>query len=350
MQEMQENIPQSEEVVAEPDATPALPPAPPKPNRSPLSILIAVIALLIALASVGAWIYSWWQYQARETKSHEKILQLEKLTKKNQSALSALQTALKNTQQSVQQLNTELEQQNKPKNWLLAAVDNQVKLAALNLRIDNNVTLAQKLLQDADQQLAAANNSALLPVRQALAKDMAALAAAPEVDIPGIIVRLNILKEWVEQFPQTPKIEVKAQPQSNQTLPNTAASQSLSDKSKDFLSRLWQSLKELVVIRHEGAEVAPLLPPNAFAFVVTNIQTQLTLAQWAALHHEEQIYKQSIAQARNWIGRYFAPDDAKVKTAQILLNNLMAVNVNPAIPDLSQSLQAIQKLLVSGVQ
>lgn len=350
MQEMQENTPESETVAAEPSETPALPPVPPKPRRSHSGMLIAVIALLIALASAGAWIYSWWQYQNREIQSHKKIVQLETLATKNDNALAALQTALKNTQQSVQQLNAELEEQNKPKNWLLAEVDNQIKLADLNLRIDNNVSLAQTLLQDADQQLAAANNAALLPVRQALAKDLAALAAAKPVDIPGVIIRLNILKQWVEQLPQTPQIVVKKNPQSNQTLVNAVPAKSFSDKGKDFLARLWQSLKELVVIRNEGAQSPPLLPPTAFAFVVTNIQTQLTLAQWAALHQQELIYKQSIAQARNWIDRYFAPDDAKVKTAQILLNNLTAVNVNPAIPDLSQSLQAIQKLLVSGVQ
>lgn len=350
MQEMQENPPEGETVTPEPGDAPALPPAPPKPKRSPWGILVAVIALLVALASAGASVYSWRQYQAREIQNHEKISQFEKLIATNAKALAELQAAQKTTQQSIYQLNAELEEQNKPKNWLLAEVANQVKLADLNLRVDSNIPLAQKLLQDADQQLAAANNAVLLPVRQALANDMTALAAAPKVDIPGVIIRLNILKQWVEQFPQTPKIVIKQKPQPTQIVANTIPGQSFSDKSKDFLARLWQSLKELVVIRNEGAQSVPLLPPSTFAFVVTNIQTQLSLAQWAALHQQALIYKQSIAQARDWIGRYFAPDDAKVKTAQILLNNLMAVDVNPAIPDLSQSLQAVQKSLVSGVQ
>ncbi len=331
------------------ESAPETPPL--KTRKSTGIILIALLSLIVALACAAGMAYAWLQYQAVQAKTAEKIARLENVASKEQTALAEQRNLLNSTKQALQQLQTQVQQQAKPKDWLLSEVDYLVKLAALNLTVDNNVSLARKLLQAADQQLADSNNSAYWPVRQALADDISTLNTAPQVDLVGIIVRLNTLKQNIEKLPQVPKISNKPeqQPQINSTAVTTVSpTASWSDKAKEIALQVWESLKELVVIRQDGAQLAPLLPPDAFAFVVANIQAQLTMAQWAALHHQRMIYQQSLAQARSWIARYFAADSAQVKAAQGLLNNLLAIDISPASPDLSQSLQAIEKLLQPG--
>lgn len=349
MQEMHENpslsSAESESALPLVDEAEQSPPPPPVKRAScGMVCALAVLALLVALASMAALVYMWQKNHNVQMHLQQELQQLARLQTQANNNLSAQHELLTTAQQSIEKLENQPEA--KPNSWLLAEADYLVKLAALNLNIDRNVALARELLATADRQLAMTNNATYWPARQALGNDMTALNALPTMDLPGIIVRLNTVKTWVEKLPQiTPPVTTTNPSKTPVTTPLAAVT--WQNTAQRLLNNIWQAFKQLIVIRYESTSQpeAPLLPPNALAYVTTNIQTQLTMAQWAALHHQQVIYWQAIDSAKTWISRYYAKNDAAVKAVLAILANLATINVNPNVPDLAQSLQALQALL-----
>jgi len=208
--------------------------------------------------------------------------------------------------------------------------------------LEKNPQIASQILQAADKKIQQLNQISLMPVRQALAADIATLNAVPTVDLAGIVVQINAISAQIEDLPRIQKQDnnlVAVQAPAN-AVPSVSAS--WQSKVKTVISAIGENLRSLVVIKREAPNVVPLLPPDQYIYVITNIQTQLTMAQWAALHQQPQIYKQSLQQANIWIERYFSTDNSAVKAVLQSLQELTRIDVAPKLPDLSQSLQAIE--------
>jgi uroporphyrin-3 C-methyltransferase len=78
--------------------------------------------------------------------------------------------------------------------------------------------------------------------------------------------------------------------------------------------------------------------------VVTNIQSQLTLAEWAVVHRQADIYQQSLLQVDNWLQHYFSIDSPLVQSMLKTTDALKKVSVNPATPIISRSIDALAQL------
>src|SRR6185369_3552008 len=73
----------------------------------------------------------------------------------------------------------------------LLEVEQAITLAGQQLQLAGNVPVAVLALQSADARLARLDRPQYLPLRKALAKDLASLNALPFVDLPGISLRLE---------------------------------------------------------------------------------------------------------------------------------------------------------------
>lgn len=328
---MSENINNSDQIISAP-VVPA-----PKPSRPRRTWILLMVILLIILG-VGAGLF--WQLQ----KINIQNMALEEHMDTLQDAIFL--TAHKQVDQSkkIALLRTDLQRyqsQLTSSGWGLAEAEYLVNSALFNLQIEKNPQVASQILQAADEKIQQLNQVSLLPARQALASDIAALNAVPMVDLPGIIVQINALSNQLETLPRMQKVADNAAAKTmTHPLPATASWQ---DKTKAVLVAIGENLRSLVVIRHEAPNAIPLLPPDQYAYLITNIQTQLTMAQWAALHQQPKIYQQSLQQAKIWITRYFSPDTSAVKAILQRLQELAQVDIAPDLPDLSHSLQAVEQ-------
>ena len=111
------------------------------------------------------------------------------------------------------------------------------------------------------------------------------------------------------------------------------------------LESVGHALKEVVVVRHIEQPVAPLLPPQQQVYLTQNIQLQLSCAQWALLHQQQQVYQQCLAQANGWIAQYFVQSAPATQSVLAALTELRKVDAKPALPDLSQTLEQIRNQL-----
>ena len=320
------------------------PPEPIKPRKSRACLIAFIFILLILVAAaVGAFLF-WKKYQTDQIK-HD--AQVEKEIQKLQGHWVNTQAQLANQSHQVELIQQSLQQFQK-ENWPLAQAQYLVKLAAYNLAFENNPELAAQILKAADAQLQATNDPSLLAVRQAVAADVADLKAVSAVDIGGIITTLNAVSQQVEKLPRiaVPAVQATSRPTTD-VEKKPAASQVSAWKTRlyTFGDDVWQVLRSMVVIHYNKPQAAPLLPPEQYVYVITNIQSQLSLAQWAVLHQQATIYQQSLDQASSWINRYFPASEPAVAAVLKQLQTLRQISVKPELPDLSRSLQAITQAM-----
>lgn len=336
------NSPSPEEIPS--TTTKSSPPSSPNKTRWGIILTVVVLLIIIALAVTGL-IFLWQQYQSAQAQAN--ALQENVWRSENQICINTLEQTRQKTAEQQQLLHAsqqelqqcKLQAQKKMGNWPLIQADNLIKLAAFNLQFNNNFAAASVLLQAADQQLQTDNDSSLWPLRQALAADITAIKAVPKVDVAGILFKLSTLSRQIEQLPQVSPLQPVAK---QHPAAQTAASHSVDWEKKlhELGEKIQDALKTIVVIHYPSSQVAPLLPPDQYVYVITNIQAQIALAQWAVLHQQQKTYQQSLQLAKTWIQRYFDPHNTATVQAMETINNLEANAVNPTVPDINRSLKA----------
>lgn len=321
-------------------------PVTPLANTAPKSARggkpIAILSLLIALIAVACVFYSWRQAHMDTEQAIKQIVSLQQDTSRVKALLAQQQRALQVTMRDMQGVLAQ--NQRKESGLALMEVDYLVKMAAFNLTFENNVALAQQLLNAADQRIQASGDAEFWPLRQVFATDLAALNAVPAVDLPGLIARLGALSHLAEQLPQIPVAVIPVESQEKPAPPNRTTA-TFSQTVQRFLKAAGNALSTMVIITRDEDKFAPsLLTADQRLYIVTNIQSQLTLAQWAAIHRQTAVYQQSLQQIVDWLNRYYAKENPLVQSMLKDMDGLKSIEVNPIVPNIDHSLEAIQTL------
>lgn len=246
------------------------------------------------------------------------------------------QVQLQKTQETIQQL-IQLNQR-KSENWVLAEAEYLIRLANVNLIFEGDIPTTIKLLQTADQQVRSLANPSLITVRRTLANDMMALRAVPSVDKEGLLLRLNALSKQIEMIPVIPT-QVPKQSKSSNDVP----SHSSTSIWRRGLESSLRSLRGIIVIRYHKTPLEPLMNAQQHVYLIQNIQLKLAQAEWAVIHRENGLYQISLQQAKDWVEHYFVQDVHATKSLLTALTMLQRINVNPVLPDISNSLNVIRQ-------
>lgn len=305
------------------------------------------LAYLLALLALGLGGYVWWV--AREDASvlhgdHDKLAQLEvrvgELRRQQQRLVDDLALKGRQLDSLVSRLGRLDETLNAEQRraWLLNEADHYLHLAQQHLQLTRDIAGARTLLDVADRLLAAHGDNRLLPLRQAIARDRLALAAAAAVDVPGLYLRLNAVGDRVAAL-RLPT-EGGARPGADTVLPAPAPA------GESALADGWARLRGLVTVRRHEAPLQPLMSEADRALVRESIRLDLSQAQLGLLRGEPVVYRQSLASARARLGRYFALlPKAELALLQQELAALAAVDIRPALPDLAASITALDALV-----
>jgi len=309
---------------------------------SPLTLL----ALLIAIIAIA---FSGWQWY--NLKNQEK----QGATLANQLNVNLTQThdQLSNQQQSIESLQTNIQHLIKitgasNKTWKLAEAKYLLQLANYSLNFSQNVPLTIKLFQSADQRIASLGDPAMLELRRSLAHNIAALKAVPVIDTTGVVLKIDALSSQVDKLKIVPN-EMK-KPLATPDIKTSANNKSWGKLWQDFTENSWDNLKNVVIIRHLQKPMQPLVSPEQRVFLVANIRWQLARAQWAILHHNQALYKESLLHAENWISNYFTVNSTAKTNILNTITQLNTVNVQPQLPEVTSSLKIIEQLMKQPMQ
>ncbi len=329
----------------EPEVEPARPP------RRGGGVWLALLALLLA-GAVGAGGYYGWRLLDERISGlgatlgplPERIAaggeQLSTLRANLDAQRDALELRDKGLEESIQVLR---EQSGRDQaEWILAEAEYLMLVANHRLRLERDVGSALEALKAADARLRATGDPRLLPTREQLGAEIAALGSVDQPDVAGLAAILAGLADQVEALPLKAQY-VPAEPAAVQ-----AGGGETGGDWREAAGAAWSKLKGLVTVRRTEEAVRPLLPPEQQYFLRQNLRLKIESARLALLRGESAQLGEISAEAAAWIGQYF---DAEAQSSQNMiaeLGRIGATELRPALPDIGGSVAALRQFRQSS--
>lgn len=328
---------------------------------------LAILALLIALGTLVGGYFVWHEVQRQATWQQQVLGQvdsrgqaldqrLQSFKDRLDSDLAAAERSrreLESAQRELSNAQTGLEDalgvlrarvSRSHSDWTLAEVQYLLQVASLRVQLERDVPTAIAALTSADQRLQALADPGFTGVREEIARELAALQGATLPDLPGIGLTLDTLAADVHKLPlKDAQIRASADAQAvDATAPATAESGWM-QTTRQILRNVWEALRSLVVVRRNDVPIGPLLAPEQQFFLYENLRLQLATARLAALQGEAATYRSSLKTAGAWLDTHFDAQAAQVAAARGELERLAALDIRPALPDLSTSLRSLRQ-------
>ncbi|WP_028451491.1 uroporphyrinogen-III C-methyltransferase [Chitinilyticum aquatile] len=216
----------------------------------------------------------------------------------------------------------------------LAEVEQTLAFASQQLQLAGNVNAALTALAAVDQKLAQLNRPELIALRQAIAKDSAALKGLPYLDVVGVSARIDTLTALVDKLPLA--LNERRSVSQAAALPQDAS------WLERFGAEAWHEFTQLIRIRRMDQPDAVLLSPEQAFFLRENIKLRLLDARTALLLRNEDAFRADIVATQRYLDSYF---DAKSPEARQFAEALKALQQQELViqlPSLSASLAATQ--------
>lgn len=322
---------------ATPSSTPSQTPA---SNRSSWAIRFGVLLALGLTACTlggGFMLYQQMQQQllAQDAKNIALQDQLQQALLQPNQRIGQLEQQQLNDAKTYQELTKLAEDQNQlqdrinklaqrsPTHWMASEAEYLVNMAGRKLWLEKDPRTATDLLKSADETIAAMNNPALLPIRKALAKDIAATASIKTTDIDGSVLALDAL---IEQLDKLPLNRTDAETDAPE---DTNITGDLNDWQSN-LGKTWKALtQDFITIRHRTADAPALLAPEQQWYLVENIRHKLLQSQLALYRYDRAAYHQSLMMVRKWIQTYFDTQDHSTAEAIAKIDKLATLELDP---------------------
>ena len=331
-----------------------------KPSSGFLKALtrMLVIVFIIGASSAGWLFWQDWQVKMRNIDSNSAVLSsLESSisSAKNQSQLvieqqhqqhkAALQlgSQLNNIELRVNAQGKRLIELGSTtrSDWLLAEAEYLARLARQRLQTERSVKSPLALLQSVDAILTQIDDPNLLQARGAVAADITSLRLTPNVDREGIYLELQALASSVDKL----LLVELAEPQKSVQQPVEKPVQQKQTVLDEFLT----DLSSLVRVRQRQNPIEPILLPYEERIVRRNMQMIFEQAQLSLLREEQKIYRATLEKAQHYLQRFFQSNPGSQAVNQRIAV-LLDTSITQQIPDVHNSLEAIQALLIMREQ
>jgi len=357
------------------DATPT---QPPPPTRSGGGKALGILALLFAAAAAGVTGYLWYEVQVEQKLSQSRLVsELKDDVNTSKVAVAALEkefdalrerhrdlsaridtqvTARLDAVQSEQEalakrsenLSTSIERvyeemDRSLESWSLEEVEQLLRIANQSLRLSGDVGTAIAGLELADRRLEDIGNPAFLEVRERLAESIAELKSLERVDVAGLALRLSSMAGQVDELPLGQKTQRTIVTGSDDEQPGDVPAGDGADRWLAAGGELLRDLKKLVRIQNIEEPAKPLLTPEQRYFLFSNLRLMLSGAQIAALSKDTATYRDNLDQAASWIREYFDTDHQGVQEFLGTIDEINGAELDPELPDISASLDALQE-------
>ena len=299
----------------------------PEPPQAPAPVIIresggkglAVGALVLSLLALGAGGFLFVQGQNvlknQETAFNQKIDQAAvgesenaQILKENSRKQSELAAALLQIADGQRDNKEQIEAANRAyqellrnrADWLVDETEATLNMAAQQLLLSGNVPVAVTVLENIESRLSRFEQADLLPIKQAVSSDLAALKNQPYLDISGTALRLDRLETAVAGMPLV--LESTLQPGQAEAAPQE-------DPNASWWQRTWNKtlhgLGNLVEVRKLNNGDAMLLAPEQAYFVRENLRLRLLDARIALMQHNGEVFLSDLNNAEATVKQYF---------------------------------------------
>ena len=354
-------------------------------KRTSSGMPIAVLALLVALASVSATAWQWWQdqqaadagaglnesltrLQADQRQLDQSISSIEKRLQsdqavvdpaefsrvsnrqdvmdkqlagiqgrsaEDQASISALQGSIRSLEQRLSATESGLitvaaSSQNSSVELNIAEIDFLLRTASERLSLFSDPAAADLALLAADVQLEALNDPMFLSVRQRIATARQALASIPVLDRVQLTSALTDMQSRIEVLPF--RGETEAAPEVE--LPEDAG--------------WWESFKHtmsgLVTVRRRVPEDQSLLSLADKDYLRQGLWLQLESARLALMRNDADTWNRSLNRVEDTIEKFFRDGASSVQAFLLDIAGLKQVDIASSMPDISAPWNQLRQL------
>lgn len=363
----------SEEDPGKQEAQDTAPPPPPQAKSSGVGWLALLLVLLLAgaLGGAAAWLYP--QVQEREERLADRIAELESGAGREQADLDALadrlgadlERGLAGVASSGSAISNELaarqselderlaaldervsgvaEEQARfnasdRDGWLLAEAEYLLRLANQRLLMAGDAEAARALLTSADKVLKELDDPGLHEARAAVARDLAAVRAIPDVDVEGIYLRIAALSK------QASDLVIFRMPGQGEG-PAEAPAESWRERLEQGYRAALAKLSEYIIIRRRDVPMQALMDPQWEGLVRQNLTMLLEQAQVALLSGNQTLYTESLERAQYWVDQFIDSDEVNARAVARELRQLADERIAVPLPDISHSASALDEYI-----
>lgn len=323
--------------------------------------LVAIAALIVAIA-LALWSWQQWnnhqavltalndlqqdtsqlenRYGDRGSQQNQRLQSLEQTLNAQRELIARQQRQIDHNAREL------LEAGNRTRtDWLLAEAEYLLRIANQRLMIEKDIRGALSALQAADEVLNESDDIGVYPVRQQLAREILALKGITGVDRTGLYLQLEAAIDSIHQLTDQALISERAPGFINRD----SDSNNDADSAPGPLSEAWNAakdtLKQVVVVRRMDEPVKPLLSPDQSAYARLNLQLMLEEAEMAVLRGNQPLFERALNKARTTIENWYDNTNPRVSAISDTLAELADRNVDPDLPDISQSLDLLKQRL-----
>ena len=324
--------------------------------------LVAILALIIAIA-LALWSWQQWNNHQAVMQTLQSLKQdtaqledlygdrgsqqsqrLQSLEEKLASQRELIATQQRQIDHNAREL---LEAGNRTRtDWLLAEAEYLLRIANQRLMIEKDIRGAMSALEAADEVLNESDDIGVYPVRQQLAREILALKGLTGVDRTGLYLTLEAAIDSIHQLTDQALISENAPG----FVVNAAQGESAgTGEEPGAVVQAWNKVKatlmQVVVVRRMDEPVKPLLSPDQSAYARLNLQLMLEEAEMAVLRGNQPLYERALTKARTTIDDWYNASNPRVTALSETLAELAGKNVDPELPDISQSLDLLKERL-----
>jgi uroporphyrin-3 C-methyltransferase len=322
---------------------------------------IALLALAFGVVATGVSGFLWWQYRQfyvsldeADAESRRALEDLRARTRRVEDSLDAVDSESTTQRRALDELDQALElipprlaaldqridavqggSLDARSQWLKAEAEYYLATANAELNIAGRWEGAVTALELADQLLVELGDPALGQVRAAIAGELIALRSVRLPDTEGLAFGLGRLAERIPDLPL------------REDLPdNFASDEAALEDAEPGLGRLWlgmrQALSGILRVERRDETVRPALSEAERSLVRRQLAVELELARVALLRGEQQSFETSLSVASGILRAEFDADAPPVEGALGLLSEMAEIDVAPALPDISRSLNRLR--------
>lgn len=318
--------------------------------------VMPALALLVALSVAGIMAYQWYQDRGTDDALRREVAQrLADMAARDQAAAARadqVTAALREAEIKIGVLESKLAESQGQQialealyqelsrgrdEWVFAQIEQSILLSVQQLQLAANVRAALIGLENAEAQLQRMDQPRYNTLRRALQRDIEKLKMLPLADIYGTVARIDDVIAAIDRLPLAMDARVRSDSAPAETAADLPAWERL-------LREAWSELRQLVRVQRTGAEDPALLPPEQAFFLRENIKLRLVAARVALLSREARSFQADLRAAAAALERHFDINDAAVAATATALRKLQAAQVEVAVPDLAETLDALRRL------
>lgn len=275
------------------------------------------------------------------------LSKLDQTSSKDAEQLAALDQTQQRLQGEMQGLQNRVLDLNdkRPNDWMLAESEYLVRMAGRKLWLEHDLVSAITLLGNADERIAALNDPSLMPIRKALAEDIAKLKGMPRIDREGLTLKLAALSDQIELLPLSTVSMPEAKAEQDQAVSTNP------DEWESNLKKNWVKFTEnFVTIRRRDGAVEALLSPQQEIFLRENLKTKLLQAQLSVYREQQALYEDSLDKAQRWLTQYFDTDNSATRYMQGEIDKLKGEQIQIDYPAQFKTQAMLEQVLTERLQ